>query len=288
MSSIVRQTAGVDYLTVTAVKPDAVNELVGRAKRYSEALKAEKIVGKDWKFKGYTGQTFGFFSWGIGASGGICMLNGPAADKYLELFLTDYERVTRIDLQTTVQFNQPFLNLGEKHWWEVRNCDKKQGASRSYRKVVGGDGGYTLYVGSRTSGKMLRVYDKGVQSESLAPGLLWRYELELKRPYAGPASMVFVQSASRAEYILGAIFTHCRTNGIAPAFVTEASHCEIEALAKVVTVDTKLNWLSTAVKPTVAYLADMGYTKEVLRALGLSQLNFTLPDELPENLAERI
>lgn len=269
---VVQQTVGVDYLTVTATKNHSSAKLARTCHDLCEALKKDGSVSRPWKFQGYTGQSLDFFNYGTGPNGAICMVAGPAAYLYLEPLVDAAGKVTRIDFQVTVMLSEPYTLLGENHWWQVRNNAKKQGAAKKFRKIQGSDGGYTLYVGSRQSGRMLRIYDKGVQSGELAPGLLWRYEVELKKPYAVPATSELVEFPNRGQYILGVIYHHCGINGIVPVSNYDDKEIEIEKQVKITTPAAKLNWLSTSVKPTVAYLSSLGYNDQVLKALGLSQL----------------
>lgn len=269
---IVQQTVGVDYLTVTSVENHSSAKLARTCHDLCEALKKEGSVSKAWKFKGYQGQTLGFFSYGTGPSGAICMVAGPAAYLYLEPLVDAASRVTRIDFQVTVTLSEPYTMLGENHWWQVKNNKKEQGAAKKFRKVQGSDGGYTLYVGSRLSGRLLRIYDKGVHSGEFDPGLMWRYEVEMRQPYAGPATSEFLEFPNRGLFIMGVVHRHCTRNGIVPVSKYDDKEIEIEAQVRIVTPEAKLNWLSTSVKPTVAYLSSLGYTEDVLKALGLSQL----------------
>lgn len=93
-------------------------------------------------------------------------------------------RVTRTDIATDVYDTE----------YTAKDIDKEReemytGRSRT-RRVHDEAGGYTLYVGSRESEKMLRVYDKGVES-GLERRIL-RFEMEYKGNAALPALVAFL------------------------------------------------------------------------------------------------
>lgn len=54
-----------------------------------------------------------------------------------------------------------------------------EGRARSYREITSSGGGHTLYIGSRQSEKMMRIYDKGAE-QGIASGFWVRHEIELK------------------------------------------------------------------------------------------------------------
>jgi len=85
--------------------------------------------------------------------------------------------VTRLDVAIDV-FNSGYRT--EDIWDEYKKLHPHEG-KRSQSLIISPTGG-TMYLGSRQSQKMLRIYDKGTQTGS---GLDWlRFELELKREEA--------------------------------------------------------------------------------------------------------
>lgn len=97
-------------------------------------------------------------------------------------------RTTRLDLAIDV-FDS---GIKPKHIYDALERGKAQTvAGRKYSFIVGSDSGSTLYVGSRTSESMLRVYDKGVEMETEKDWL--RVEIELKGNKAREAATLITE-----------------------------------------------------------------------------------------------
>jgi phage replication initiation protein len=96
-------------------------------------------------------------------------------------------RFTRVDL--TIEALAPWLDLG------TLSSSLRQGTAITRAKkwsLVTGGTGATLYVGSRSSEKMLRIYDKGAERGGVS-GLLYRIELECKSDAANFVAYALVQ-----------------------------------------------------------------------------------------------
>jgi hypothetical protein len=102
-------------------------------------------------------------------------------------------KCTRFDIAHDVPIA---LDFPAVHDWVVRNS----GMKRSVRLVLGrAFTGASLYVGSRSSEKMLRLYDKQAESQSNAP--MTRVELEVKGKLA---DTMYWKAAAHAGYLLSA------------------------------------------------------------------------------------
>jgi hypothetical protein len=110
-------------------------------------------------------------------------------------------RPTRIDLTVDVrnpEFDLPYL-------YDHVVGGEIISSARNHRYITS-SGGDTLYVGSRTSEKMLRVYDKGAEQGG-QPGVWFRVELEMKGNAARWAAPVLLDaSAERVMAIITGFF----------------------------------------------------------------------------------
>jgi hypothetical protein len=162
---IVNEVA-MDYLTVTTFTN----------KEYERAFNAiDDNCDRDWERSGvmqYKGNASGGLFHGQGEQQGrthyMVRASGEQADKYGYAMLQSGARVTRLDIQITLEM---------PNWWDVRAVtDSLRGGvwPNRIRKItsIDGNGEDTVYIGSRTSDKFIRVYVKG--SEWL------RFEIELK------------------------------------------------------------------------------------------------------------
>jgi len=87
---------------------------------------------------------------------------------------------TRIDIATDIVLDQPF-DIGG--WYSMLQSKKVETRAKKNSLMLSSTG-KTLYVGSRTSEKFLRIYDKGGE-QGEEKGLWLRAELEVKGRSAG-------------------------------------------------------------------------------------------------------
>lgn len=108
--------------------------------------------------------------------------NGVDADSILAIMRDKAWRVTRLDIA--------FDMVGEAELWEMvyvkakAFCDKK---NRKVQEIVAKTG-HTIYIGSRESERMVRIYDKGAQQKV---DYLWtRLEMEYKGDVAAQMARI--------------------------------------------------------------------------------------------------
>lgn len=132
-----------------------------------------------------------------------------------------------------------------------KRVEKEPGNARSWRVVRGHDGGCTGYVGSRSSEKFLRVYDKAVETGQLERP--WtRFELELKGDTAKAAGhdLNSMDEKDVGAYTAGLI--KASFNPENEQFQRIMSAPSVHLPTKEKTDDTTLNWLLETVSKTVA------------------------------------
>ena len=120
--------------------------------------------------------------------------------------------------------------------------------------IEGSEGGQTLYIGSRTSERMMRIYDKAAQMKD-KPGLWDRIELEVK----GDAALRLARALAthdRPDVIRGWINDFCRFNH--PEWMKIMTDSDIHyAPSQRKTTDTR-EWLFYTVAPVIAKLHKQG------------------------------
>lgn len=83
--------------------------------------------------------------------------------------------ITRFDLAKDSEGE--YLSL-DKIYYDMEHGERK-GTARTFTQMHGSDGGNTVYVGSRTSEKFIRIYDKGALNGDISTNW-FRFELETK------------------------------------------------------------------------------------------------------------
>lgn len=226
---------------------------------------------RTWVFKGYKGYTTKYVSWGKRDDSDIFILRGQIANAWFSQVLDNADNVTRLDLAVTIRFREPADGLMQRYWDHI--CDRwpKGQAPRSYARTVGLDGGATLYVGRRVSAEFGRLYDKGIQANLAPEGVMWRYEVEIKKPSASLVSAKLPRDASPGPWIQAYVFDWFFTREIMPAFDRTETSIVVERYVRVKSDEITINWLRKSVKPAILRLQSSGKLEQVLEALGLSE-----------------
>ncbi len=260
--------ASVDWITCTSATKSAREALWSIGERLLHRRQDEGEDPTTWKANGYTGWT----------DGGVCLGNRPdgcilrlssheAAHKWRECFAAS-ENCSRLDLAVDCQVDRPVLRLSRQIYHDAGHVAPLRGRKPKRHLIVSGDGGSTVYIGARVSETFGRVYDKGVEQKVCAPGLWWRWELELKGKtawhHAGLLSSTDdhkVLLMAKVNHWFRARTTHCYTSTVSELCIQNARQAT--------TTSRRLQWLAHDVRPTVQALVERVGLDRVLFALGL-------------------
>lgn len=172
----------VDYLTMTFDDHTPARSSIAE---FESITLLDKVMseGESAKRRWFNGRVFDGVFMGTGYNDGMlyAMLDTPGrvAD---ELFYKCVEQglkagsCTRIDLQVTIVRRVGFP-LIEMHMELEQTEDRKL-------KIEGNStDGYTLYIGSPSSDKRIRIYDKHVKMDGVEH-VFWRFEVQYRRQLA--------------------------------------------------------------------------------------------------------
>jgi len=275
------QTTGVDWLTITTKDIIKRRGLYNRASLAIQDIRAEGNDVDTWKWQGYSGLATRGMKWGTRADTDIVILSGDVANARWPEMLALAENATRVDLAVTVLLNDALPDFAWDIYRTVATPLNTKVRCKKFSIVKNNDGGETLYVGSRASDQVGRLYDKGRENPkplNLKKGLLWRYEVEFKGKRAQKiATQLLAQS--RVPLKVGNGIAHtvqewffCR--GIPSLLVVgDGSPLVTSVTAALSDDDVVLRWLSTQVRPSVKRLVDKGKIRMVNEALNFSPLD---------------
>ena len=265
----------VDWITATVVDNavgqgwyDLLGGDIEAAARNGEttALNWEKI-----RRYGYEGVHWeGVFVGKRRNQGYICIAPGQWAATWFSRLALSARRVSRLDLAVTVTLPRARPNLAN-----VAYRANEQNTARKYSIIQSSGHGRTMYVGSRESGQMGRLYDKGVQAGIAKPGHIWRYEVEIKDKLKTLPMLHMLYDKWRLGKmpkgdIAGYVHQWFYTRGVTPVFSARESRLsEITTRVDVTSNERKLTWLNQQVAPTVQHLIREGLGAAALEALGL-------------------
>jgi hypothetical protein len=267
--------AAVDWLTVTAKRGQRADSLIARA--HCLLHQAESAGNRVLPFRGngYKGWRCEGVAYGLRYDGALLSISSGAAASHWPEVLEASDHVTRVDLQTTVCDSTQNAARAEIAYHLMQDNRKRAGRPISASLRLNSSGGQTLYLGSKQSDVMGRLYDKGVEKRFAEAGACWRYEVQYRRESAERAIREVSKSEAVHDIVASLVTTFFQTRGVA---VPEVAEChasdnptgESYYLSKQETGDTRsLRWLSTFVASTVKRLIDSGKRDDVLRALGL-------------------
>lgn len=263
--------SSIDWLTMT-VKNRVQRDIIARmAEEETTRLEEAGHERVNYVSHGYSGWRAGGVTYGCRKDDDIVRLSGNAAGERWRTWGKHASNVSRIDLQVTHRIEGPPKSLGRTIYNGLAEGDIALRRARGQAIIESSDGGCTLYVGSRTSEVFLRLYDKGVEQAFCEPGLLWRWEVELKDASAKAMYQDLTRLGCSDMIIAGHVRRIWSERGITPPWKPTAETCAPYVTRPVTDVARKLSWLRNQVSPTVAYLIRRGLRADVLQALGVSE-----------------
>jgi DNA relaxase NicK len=222
----------------------------------------------DFNMRGYNGLHCGRVRWGLRVDGEILQISGDLAATEAQTAGKLADNCSRIDLAVTVKVDPVYPGLELAHWKEHLAAYNREGRKASATLVQSDDGGSTFYLGKRTSDVMLRVYDKAVESGEERYAGCHRYELEIKGDRGLRMLQDLTASPDPSGLCRDVVYSWAEGHGLCPIF-DSATHVHlVPGLRRRSDTDTKLAWLSAAVRPTVDWLREFGHQAKVLHALG--------------------
>ncbi|MEE9365786.1 MAG: replication initiation factor domain-containing protein [Dehalococcoidales bacterium] len=283
--------SSVDWVTATSLDQRTGAAWMEAWQKHKENSKGrvEKI-----KMHGFLGLRVENLTWSIRDEDQRFMMvaSGAVAKKLWADVNTAHAKITRVDLCVDCWLPIPRPGLAREIYrvlsspaWDA--SVNKFSLYQSATKNKAGRKGETLYCGSRATTQMGRMYDKGQETQEVAPGAWWRYEVEYKAERAQQIARSL--KAHPKERIIratvGGWFRERFIGTLFSAGENEAVHTSTYAVKS--TAEKRLAWLRSQVRPTVAYLFDVGLGREAVGALGLeNRLPQTAVEKSPSDTIE--
>lgn len=256
---------GVDYLTITAKSPGARIMLQREAELMAGVQIRNGGYEKPWRSQGYDGWKVGSVTFGSRQDSVIMKLSGNVpSDVLMRMSRVDFH-CTRIDVQVTAQSDRHWPLYGDAAMrqaeWD-RELLKDTPEDRNWAKIKRIDGrgeGDTIQVGSRSSKRFGRLYDKYAQSGEEGYHNAWRWEVEYKEELAPVVLQRVVDGGARADVISGVVawqYLEWKFNlpweYRAGDSVDEPQHAKSDA-------ERKMQWIRGQVAPTIKWLIENGH-----------------------------
>ncbi len=268
---LVRWEAGLDYLTVVSNSQFDSAQLDKLGWAMVEQAEAEGGIIKPAMIGGYEGYMVNSSFYGVRYDGCMVRVSGAGALGLAQAVDWWFAHPTRIDVQITAWFDSYDPCLAEVNYAEALSYREANPKLQLAHPVLikGGAKGSTLILGSRSSPKYGRHYDKYAESKDDYYYGAWRWECE----YKADGAQEVVRRLSECDWdhraCAGIVVGQWEAWGcwIPTGLGTGAEPIVLSRRKS--DVETRLQWLREQVGPSVRELMDLGHTKKVIEALGL-------------------
>lgn len=262
----------VDWLTVTFKGQAKCEQAADLFYRELEGQHGQMPMTEPWYFKGYRGwSTEGARMGTRNAGDAIVQLSGMMADDLHTKFFELHDNCSRIDLTITVMLDKIDGSVALRAYNALQEQRKLK---TTY--IQNNRGGATFYSGSRSSRRYGRIYDKGAESGNAA-GLVWRYEVEYKKPIAHNIYSLVSTKRGKRDVIRDEVTAYFESIGIEIPGSPTTGYDAMEVPRNLTNSEKKLQWLEKQVQPALRRLIDEGYLLEIYQALGLQPLSPDYP-----------
>lgn len=259
---------GVDWLTATARPGTRARGLAAASNGWLDDRATEGYIVKPWNWNGYRGRVVDGCSVGTRDDGSIVRLSGSMAMRHWVSTMVFCDNVSRLDLQATVLDRQ-----GEHDWAaiafaKVADHPKVVSGLMRTKYTVSTPDGATCNVGSRSSDKFLRLYDKTAESQGEYPPRCWRYEIEYKDTRAHRAANQIFTSRDPGLMTFNAVQTVYADLGI--NVPTSGPHFGWrDAGYRHVTDDERrMAWVARCIRPVIRRLVEAYDAETIAEMLG--------------------
>lgn len=275
-SSTVVLESQPDWITAVC---DGGNRVNGINARIDVLLRGEKVQGnqeRPFRVGEYVGAQCGRVRVGQFNHRLLVQLSGDLAAVHLDWFRARADAFTRLDLAVTVQTLRYDPHVAETAYAEASTFRLTHPRSAVPSLVLNGAGGSTCYIGKRTSDRYFRAYDKEQECRASDDpdataryARSWRFELELHDDAATNVVHALPDGPARALWIAGYIAGYQRAHGQEPIFDPMSAPVHVGGFRRRSDRESRLDWLSRSVAPSVRWLLESTPRDEVLKRLGL-------------------
>jgi DNA relaxase NicK len=266
----------LDWLTLAVHSREKTDLLRDHAERWAKREVDSGNRVAPFRLNGYIGWKAGRVRYGERENAGLVQLSGDLAAQHFDTLYPIRDNISRLDVAVTVRADPPQPEHGrESYLAAVAHRDASPRSARPSQHGDG-DGGWTTYIGDRTSDYYFRLYDKeaeqrGERNDAGAERYraCWRYELECKGLSTPALALSLAGAADRPALCQGLVHNYACAHGIEPIFPYDGKRVLSPGFRRRSDRDTRMAWLRRSVRPAVEYLLQTGTRDEVIQALGL-------------------
>lgn len=269
ITGVEKWTANIDYLTCTTDleldKP--------KWRSVAEGLRFIAVIAggipKEQKWQGYTGWRCGSMFYGERDGGCVLDVQGSFADTAWENIHKHVTNVSRLDICITAYHDWDTTEIihavKDMHW---RNHGNPEIMTKPKAHMHLGLGhGDTYYVGSKTSNKMFRCYDKQRQSNNPEYSNSTRWEFQYRNEDAYRNHVSLTKASNRISAMAGIVSRDCEAWKIPYPYVTNVRPSPVLLSYQRDDLEGKKKWFREQVAAAIrrmGYLPGMEETMQLL------------------------
>lgn len=260
---------GVDWITATVRNGTEQRALARLADDWLLDRSCEGYEVKGWRWNNYSGSTTDGISYGKRDDGWIIRLSGSMAVRHWLTVATWAHNISRFDIQTTILDSEGKDEHAARGFSLLALDHRIESGFTTSRYTESTPDGSTLYVGSRTSDRMLRLYDKSAESDGEYPKRCWRYEIEYKGPRALRVAERIRNDAHQVQAVFDALQTCYSDWGLGIPANRPAWLWRDVGITHTSDDERRLDWLRRCIRPLVGRLTEAVGVDKVLSSLGV-------------------
>lgn len=264
--------AGIDWLTTTSTDKRTSWMLLHRAAAIEREEERRGFFKKAWRQSGYVGWCCGRIQHGERGDGAMVRLSSDLAQEYWWDCYQITERCSRMDWQITGRPNCDVNRFLKTIRGRVRKHYESHNRPPRQTTISDAGGGFTFYLGSRSSDCYFRAYNKAVESGDDYYAGSARLELEMKGDATKHGIAYVLSGSSVSRQVCDGVKGFAAVHGISGIFTTENPPLLCKGRSAATDVIKTLGWLTESVRPSVLRLIDLGHSASVMEALGISSL----------------
>jgi len=262
---------GCDWFTCTFADSKAARHAIQKATIHLSSEHQNGNEKRHWSAFGYEGFQCGGIRFGTRHDGLAVMLSGPTAQQHWPKYFKHCSNVSRFDLQVTVRYERPSHTVLAQHYKKAQRYHRKKIARRRVTLLKSTDHSATIYLGSRSSERYGRVYQKDAESRLDHYSKSLRYEIEFKGAAALEVAKHLSGRHQNKDTGLLLITTWFKDSGIDLLSLKDDGNSFIRVSRSRSDNIRRLEWLRLHVSSSVQELIEAGQLLNLIEALGLAK-----------------
>lgn len=259
----------IDWLTCTCKPGLKAQVLQASAQRWIARRSELGHRQREFRWSGYLGTATDGVTCGQREDGTLLRLSGETASDYAKQALLFCDNVSRIDVQVTILAKEDESDFAQRALHEASQDARVVSGMTRTSIIRSTPKGSTYYLGSRSSDRYFKVYDKTAESEGVYPDRSWRWEVEYKGDRAWRVSQQVRRTNGSPESIRQIVEQAFADYGVSLPCLALPPMWRDAGIRAETNDEKRLTWLSKTIAPCIAKLREGIPLDTVLDALGL-------------------